>query len=295
MVHRHADPDAVGAASPFSLIGDPEFYAPGGLSSLGKRLAEHVGLEFKEEVPREEVLVILDTASLSQLPNVILEGKEAYRIDHHVTGDIEPFLVDPDASSTSEVIAKVLKLKGINLPRNVAEALMAGIIYDSKAFKLAKSSTFSVMEWLSQAGSLETAFKLLESQEELDLSKRISRIKACERLVHRKVKDYVIGATYVGANEGDAARTLVQLGLDVVYVIREEKDEYRIYARCSPRILKKGFDVSELLSSIAEELGGRGGGHKGAAGAVIPKVIGLEELINKLLGRTSRRIARTLA
>ncbi|UXD22833.1 hypothetical protein IPA_08725 [Ignicoccus pacificus DSM 13166] len=293
VVHRHADPDAVGAASPFKLLGSPTFYAPGGLSSLGKKVAKHAGIEFVEEAPKEDVIIILDTASTSQLPGVNLEGKRYYRIDHHATGNIEPFAVDPSATSTSEIVALALRLLEMELPVEISESLMSGIIYDSKGFRLAKPNAFKAMEYLSRYGSVQRAFSLLEA-EEIDFSKRMARVKACERLVYRKVKEYLIGATRIGANEGDVARTMISIGLDVIYVIREEKDEIRVYARCSPRILKLGFDVSKLLKSIGEELGGSGGGHPGAGGMVIPP-IEVEKLINKLLGRTSREIARLLS
>jgi len=292
VVHRHADPDAVASSVPFKKIGNPSFYAPGSLSLLGKRIAEYASLEFYESNPREEILIVLDTASKAQLPGVNIEGKKVFRIDHHKSGDIEPYLVDINATSTSEIIAytfsEILGLEPIE-----ATVLMSGIIYDSKMFKLASRRTFEVMAKLTAIGNLRKAFSLLEISND-DFSRRIARIKACERLAHRRVKDYIIVVTEIGAFESDIARTLVSVGADVAYVIREERNEIRVYARCSPRVLKLGFDVSALLKELAEEYGGSGGGHPGAGGCIIPKVVDFQQLTNKLLGRTSRRLVKLL-
>ena len=292
VLHRHADPDAVASSVPFKKVGSPKFYAPGGLSSLGKKVAEFASISFKEVPPSEDILVLLDTASKAQLPDVVLEGKIFFRVDHHKTGDIEPYLVDPEASSTSEIIAYSFH-ELVGLDPLEATALMSGIIYDSKMLKLAKPRTFEIMSKLSAIGDLKKAFLMLESDSD-DFSKRIARMKACERLVYRRVRDFIITVTKIGAFEGDIARTLVLMGADVAYVIREEKKEIRVYARCSPRVLKLGFDVSTLLKEIAHEYGGSGGGHPGAGGCVIPKVIEVDQLTNKLLGRTSRRLVTIL-
>ncbi len=292
IVHRHADPDAVASASPFMIMFSAKGYAPQGLSAQGKRVAEHLGLEFLQKEPEEDVLIIVDTASSSQLPGISLEGKDYLRIDHHAEGDLRPFMVYPQASSTSEIVALAFRSLGLELPKAVAEALMAGIIYDSKVFRLAKPSTFTAMEYLSRYGSVSKAFSILGEQREEDISVKIAKVKACERLVHRKVKDFVIGVTEIGAHESSVAKALLSMGLDVAFVVREEKDEVRVYARASPRA-QKYLDLAKFLSELAEELGGKGGGHRGAAGAILPKVE-YEKLVNKLLGRASRRLVEAM-
>ena len=292
LVHRHADPDAVASASPFMTLFSAKGYAPEGLSSQGKRIAEYLGLEFERGQPKENVLIIVDTASSSQLPGISLEGKEYYRIDHHAEGDLKAFMVYPQASSTSEIVALVLRELGLKPTKEIAEALMAGIIYDSKVFRLAKPTTFTAMEFLSRYGSVSKAFSLLGEQREEDLSTRMAKVKACERLIHRKVKDFIIGITEIGANESAVAKALLSMGLDVAFVVREEKDEVRVYARANPKA-QKYLDLAKFLSELAQDLGGKGGGHKGAAGAILPKVE-YEKLVNKILGRASRRLVEAM-
>jgi len=45
----------------------------------------------------------------------------------------------------------------------------------------------------------------------------------------------------------------------------------KVSARASDKDVEKGLNLKEILSKLAEELGGEGGGHKGSAGATIPK------------------------
>lgn len=293
VVHRHADPDAVASAAFFWRAGAVP-YAPGGLSSLGRRVAESVGMEFREGPIEEEWMIIVDTASSSQLPGVDLT-KEYCRVDHHAQGDLKPCLVDPEASSTSEIVSLLARELGVELDERMARALMLGIYVDSKGFKLSRPQTFSAMEYLSEFAKLSDALKMLPSEKEEDLGTRIAKLKACERLTYRKVKDYIIAVTRVGANEGAVLRTLIQcIGADAAFVVREGKEELRVYARASPRLTKLGINLAEFLSALAEEFGGRGGGHPGAAGAVLPTSVSYETLVNKIFGRLSRRIAEAL-
>ncbi len=293
VVHRHADPDAVASAAFFASLGAKP-YAPGGLSSLGKRLAERLGLEFSEGPIEETWMIVVDTASSAQLPGVDL-SKEYCRVDHHAEGDLEECLVDPSASSTSEIVALLARELGIELDEDLAEALMAGIHFDSKGFRISRPQTFTAMEYLSRFGKLSRALSVFSEKSEEDLGTRMAKVKACERLVHRKVKDYIIGVTQIGANEGAVLRSLVQcLGLDAAFAVSERDGEVRVYARASPRLLKLGISLSDFLAELARDLGGSGGGHPGAAGAILPSSVTYETLVNKILGRLSRRIAEAL-
>ena len=268
-------------------------YAPGGLSSTGEKLAESLGLEFSQGPIEEPWMIIVDTASSSQLPGVDL-SKEYCRVDHHSEGDLEECLVDPSASSTSEIVALLARELELELDEALAEALMLGIHVDSKGFRLSRPETFTALEYLSRFGKLGKALSLIAERTEEDFGTRMAKVKACERLTHRKVKDYIIGITEIGANEGAVLRALVQcVGLDAAFAVRKEKGEVRVYARASPRLLKLGISLADLLSEIAEDFGGKGGGHPGAAGAILPEVE-LEILKNKIFGRLSRRIAEAL-
>ncbi len=294
LVHRHADPDAIASAYALLKIVKGRIYAPGGLSSLGKRLAEYLGLEVSEGPITEEKVIVVDTASKAQLPGVELEDKEVIRIDHHATGDIEGF-TDPSASSTSELVSLMLKDLGVVLDPKTATALIAGILYDSKQLRISRAETFEALWYLSlQGGRASEAYKILESKQRDDFSVRVAKMKACQRLKFFKVKDFIIAITEIGSHESDVMKMLLESGADVVYVISIRDGETRIYGRLSKRALGLGLDVSEILSKLAQDYGGSGGGHKGAGGAILKGSWDFEELCKKLYGRTSRKIVELL-
>ncbi len=294
LMHRHADPDAVASAAGLLKIVKGKLYAPGGLSSLGKKVAEFLGLKISEGPVTEDRIIVVDTASSTQLPGVNLHDKEVVRIDHHATGDIGGF-TEPSASSTSELIALMLKDLGIKPDWKTATALMAGILYDSKQLRISRPETFEALWFLSvYGGKTSEAYNLLENKQRDDFSIRVAKMKACQRLKFYKVKDLIIAITEIGSHESSVIKMLLENGADVVYVVSVREGETRVYGRLSKRALNLGLDVSEILKELAEDYGGSGGGHKGAGGAILKGSWDFEELCKKLYGRTSRKIAEVL-
>lgn len=51
----------------------------------------------------------------------------------------------------------------------------------------------------------------------------------------------------------------------------DSEEGVKISARASDSLVEKGLKLNELMSGVSEKLGGQGGGHLGAAAAVIPK------------------------
>jgi len=51
----------------------------------------------------------------------------------------------------------------------------------------------------------------------------------------------------------------------------DSEEGVKISARATDSLVEKGMKLNELMGEISEKLGGQGGGHKGAAAAIIPK------------------------
>ncbi|MEE9323560.1 MAG: DHH family phosphoesterase [Candidatus Aenigmarchaeota archaeon] len=51
----------------------------------------------------------------------------------------------------------------------------------------------------------------------------------------------------------------------------DSEDGMKISARASDSLVEKGLKLNEIMGEISEKLGGEGGGHTGAAAAIIPK------------------------
>jgi len=51
----------------------------------------------------------------------------------------------------------------------------------------------------------------------------------------------------------------------------DAEDGVKVSSRASKSLVEKGINLKEIMSSVAEKLGGEGGGHIGASGATVPK------------------------
>jgi phosphoesterase RecJ-like protein len=92
-----------------------------------------------------DILVTCDTASLDRLgmlAPVASRARQVVWIDHHVSNDglgTIP-LIDPAASSTAEVVFRLMERVGGDIPTASAACLYAGIITDTGRFQYAAST-----------------------------------------------------------------------------------------------------------------------------------------------------------
>jgi phosphoesterase RecJ-like protein len=93
----------------------------------------------------ERVLVAVDCASPGRVgaePRLVEEAALTVNIDHHHDnprfGDVN--LVVPDASSTGEVLADVLRELGVRLTPEIAEALYIALVTDTGRFQYANTT-----------------------------------------------------------------------------------------------------------------------------------------------------------
>jgi phosphoesterase RecJ-like protein len=222
-----------------------------------------------------DLVVALDCSDLgrlggfSKLPR--FGQNPLINIDHHVSnvgfGDVD--LVDPQASSTAEVLLRLLEHLDVSLDETLATCLLIGMVTDTRGFRT-NNVTPRVME---------TAWRLMEAGASLPHITRHSL--DCRPLVaihlwgaalsRLRSKDGVIwtsmplgmrrGIGYQG--DGDAGLvsfllTAEEADASVVFV---EQDDGRIEVgmRAAP-----GFDVAPLAVRFG------GGGHALAAGFSIP-------------------------
>jgi RecJ-like exonuclease len=68
--------------------------------------------------------------------------------------------------------------------------------------------------------------------------------------------------------------------------VPEDRNLTKVSMRTNERVVERGIDLQQALSSASAEYGGGGGGHKIAAGAYIPKTKEQEfvQRVNRILG-----------
>jgi phosphoesterase RecJ-like protein len=283
VVVSHEGPDADGIGAAYALVI--------ALESIGKRAAAVVpdalppkfrfidrrGLFMSlaaGDLPfSPRVIVIVDTHDLSyvgaRVEALLGTAEGRVLIDHHEqkTDCIEPALLDPAASSSCELVYLLAKRLGAVLPEDAAEAVFAGIVYDTGSFAYPKTGerTFACALELVQQGvkpyvvhnrmyeSSSIGVLILQktvfSSLELHSENRI----AVQTLLRADLA--ASGASYEDAE--DLVNTPLQGRTIEVSILFKENLEGKL--RCSLRS-KGHMNVAHIAQSFG------GGGHKTAAG-----------------------------
>lgn len=149
LVIAHVDPDGDAIGS-LTAVGQ-------GLAQLGKRVtlvcddavpARFLSLPMAADVRRApgtgvpyDLVIAVDCADESRMGwayDCLPEPKPTLaNIDHHVTNTrFGAFnIIDPDASSTAEILHRFLSEIGVEMTRGIAESLLTGIVTDTMGFR----------------------------------------------------------------------------------------------------------------------------------------------------------------
>nr|MDO8108847.1 DHHA1 domain-containing protein [Candidatus Sigynarchaeota archaeon] len=283
--HENMDPDAIGSI--VGMIGFLErthpsrfsFLAyPPDISKPSRKILDHLHyqVQFVDRLDGSNFLpVLLDIQNIENVLRAsgehakILQEKSVI-IDHH---QIEPDLpsrlcyMDNTVQANCEIVHKFYKMKGLVPESPFNSALLAGIMFDSGFLKYARNSTIRAVSELLDTGLDIEEFRQFTS-ESMDISERIARLKAGIRCNITRIDDVIVVCSEVSTFEASACRGLIGLGADISLVLAENKGEIRISARQTDDCHKNhGVNLATIMRSIAEILGGTGGGHELAAAA----------------------------
>lgn len=272
--HRRPDGDTLGSTAALCL----------GLRQLGKtahilenpEITElyrhlHLGLT-KEAAEPGDTLISVDVASPGMLGDSAraLQDRIALRIDHHCTATsfTPDELVDGDAGACGEIIYDILRLLGVKLDKQLAEALYTAVSTDTGCFRYANTTahSFTVAAACAEAGGdLHTINQNVFDTNSLARLKMQSWI--IENLRLYKGGQMAVCALplaveqAIGVSEDDMEnisgfpRSIK--GVKIAATLRETADgKVKISVRALP-----GYDASIVCAKFG------GGGHKGAAGA----------------------------
>ncbi len=327
--HANADPDALAAACTLAYAikymnnsAVVKVLIPEGIGMESKKIAEICGkygvpiLLIKKRIDvanevlyKNSLCFLVDVASIEQV-KILAEyfNRCGYIIviDHHdfhnyglnLTEDQHMLtFIDSKASSTSEIIFRILSFFNLSLPKDLLEMILAGIIWDTRRFLRASAETFECVAKLLEFGA-----DYQKTQQLITLTKpyytKTAKIKCVLR--HRGYKislgstDLYMAISEVGAYESDCATALINIGYDIAIVASEEEEikatrvVYRV--RDDNTVLQIIDVYNDILKKVVQKLGGGGGGHR-AAGAVVigvPKASTIFreviEIINELAG-----------
>jgi len=249
------------------------------------------GFTFQDHVELSDidVIVIVDSNNLDQIKlfnNLDLDIPFIF-IDHHFNlrknypGNISSInLIFDNYSSTSEMVLELFDDYNLKLPIPHKYLLVSAILTDSGFLKYGNTGTITNLNNILQDQlEIQDIIPLLEREK--DISEKIARIKALQRVKIIRINDWLIGISHLSSFTASAASMLTNVGFDIGIVVSEDKSSYRITTRAKKQIcLRTGLHLGKIISEIKNV---NGGGHDGAA--TLNGRNDVEESLNQLIDK----------
>ncbi len=282
--HKNPDMDAVGAAAgicavarkkgvPAYIIRETGPTPADDLYQKIEKISEYDGrfLNAQDallEMDSRSLLVVVDTNRPDQVqsPELLSSCNKTAVIDHHrrAASYIERATFnfhEPYASSASEMVTELISyiMDPVDLLKGEAEALMAGMMLDTKNFTIRTGArTFEAAAFLRQAGADTAQVKKLFQNDLKDTIVKYGIIENA-RLYHQDIAIASVNYSVGRVTAAQAADELLNIvGINTSFVIYPEGEQIFLSAR----------SLNETnVQAIVETLGGGGNGN--AAGAQI--------------------------
>ena len=297
MGHSYSDLDAVGSAVGVAFIAEqndiPYNIVIRQNATVAKPLVERVAKEMpgamitpetaRGQLTDQDLLVIVDTYSKKTVEDVELynQAKHVVVIDHHrqVVDYMENVVMklhDPHASSAAELITGMIQFFDWReqMPQFVAEALLSGIMLDTKNFVMQTGAhTFEVAAFLRERGADPISVKSLFAGS-IEAYRQRSRLVSEAELYRGKYAvaeqaEEIPGVQIVSSQAADEL-----LGVDHVVA------SFVIYRQGTRSCISARSMGAMNVQTVMEQLGG--GGHQTMA-AVQQEGVSTEELKQRLL------------
>ncbi len=294
--HLKPDGDTIGSGltlrSALMRMGkNVEMYSRDPLPATLKSLAGSENILFGEKSAKNyDCAIILECSGLERMGDIIsaAQAKIIINIDHHAHfnnfGHIN--YINPQASSTAEIIYKLLVHFKHTFTINEADYLWAGLITDSGMFQQT-NTTFECLQVASELVKIGVkpnemyqkiySSKTLSSLNLLGLSLQTMQLACDGKVAYLRLEQAMIHAanSHVTESEDFINHTMLIPSVKVGVLFREENaTSVKVSFRS-----RQAYDVN----AIARQFGG--GGHKNAAGCTIPGT--MNAVISQVLAHLS--------
>ncbi|MCL4386889.1 MAG: DHH family phosphoesterase [Patescibacteria group bacterium] len=284
LTHRNIDGDCLGGAAALKLAlekstdKEVKIVIKDNLAEEYDFMSQFLFTPYINDLPEADLYLALDVSN----PMILCISEEEIKkihtktivIDHHANGRPAEigkiFYVDDSSSSASEIVLQTLKLLDLEITKEIATCLLAGIEPDTGSFQYSNTNP----ETLEAASELIlSGARLSKIIDKTFLNIPVEHLKlrglVIERLIYNK--KYGVVVSYINLQDLDSldlketasglSNFLDVLGdINILFMISEEKEGW---LKISLRSRRDHID----LSIFAKALGG--GGHKGASGFLI--------------------------
>ena len=306
MGHRYSDLDCLGSAvalaAAFRSLGKSAFVAYDPATTLAGELIarfskQSLFVEKQEALERmttKTLLIVTDTHSPSMLdiPDLYARATDTVVIDHHRKmvdhiDDAVIFYHEPHSSSASEMVAELIQyLHGASISKREAEALLAGIMLDTRNFIMkAGVRTFEAAAFLRKLGADTVEVKRLFSENISLYQRKAEIISTADWYRNTAIAYGAEGGSEMRVAAAQAADELLSVrGVDASFAMFPENGGVHISARSYGAL---------NVQLIMETLGG--GGHQTMAATFLKEmdVEGAQTLLKKAIDAHLHDVARS--
>ncbi|MAM35879.1 MAG: hypothetical protein CL988_01785 [Euryarchaeota archaeon] len=276
---KNGDMDTIGSAVALSAA-HPNMMACGlHLGRTARRMVDSLKAPFRKLSEHQTVwpkniggIVVVDAAAPGQVGITLPKDVPICILDHHSTCDWvlgeNDLLLQWDVRATTQIVDEyLLNYTPASRTPDVRKMLLAGLLTDTARFRHADKGAFQTAVNLLQEDDIDYA-SFLESVEtdSTSPSERGSLLRGLERAKSIDSGPWNIVHTYSGTLEGRLASLLIGTGAEISLVSRFRDGVTRMTARASRHTTQSGIHLGEIMAQVAQQIGGEGGGHDGAAG-----------------------------
>jgi bifunctional oligoribonuclease and PAP phosphatase NrnA len=301
--HENPDADTLGAALAIALAArrlgkDSEVVAADGVPPF---LAELPGADAVRRQPALEpdVAVVLDgppsrTGAVARDCADWLARATIVNIDHHVSNDGSEAAVawvDADAAATCEMVATALPGLGVELDRELATVLAAGIVQDTHTFAHpnATPTTLRVMADLVAAGAPLSAL-----HRAIYADKPFSTMRLWGRMLNdvgnRRDGRIVYAAQSIAMLEETGSAPTATEGFVDLLAGTKAANITVLFKEAAPSQVRVSVRTTERADAVAITSAFGGGGHARAAGCTVDRP--MSEAMSAVLDECERELDR---
>ncbi len=273
LTHGNSDLDAIGSAYGIKAsFGPADIFAPAGIDRVSKMVIEKLGITVLESANLEdyELVVVVDSSSPDQLQTeglVIPSG--SLIIDHHAcTGRWQEmdFFYDETRTSCCEIVKDIIDCAGIPIDHTTGLILLGGMLTDSGHFQYADHRALRAFADLLEKCQIPMDEALSLVKAPVNMSEKMAALKAIGRSKFERVGDMIVAVSFGSSYEAASCRALMAAGADVVFVGSQRDEEFRVSARATQEMVRRGVKLDVIMGQLSHETLTDGGGHGGAAG-----------------------------
>lgn len=301
LVHGNADMDAVSSAYVISrCFPTADICALNGIDRVAKMVSEKVGFSVLESFDPDdyELIVTVDSSSPDQVvEGITLPKEKTFIIDHHHRNgkwDGYESYIDDSKVACVEIMIDLIRENDYEIDRDMGLMLLGGMLTDSGHFQFADTKLLNDFSYVMEKTGIHMDEAMSLTRSEPSMSERVSVMKCIERSKFDRVGDMIVATSYGGSFEAAGCRALLLSGADVVFVASQREENFRLSARATQEMVRRGFNLGEIIKDIGTETDNDGGGHDGAAG--LSGVGDIEAMLHICMQRTMeefRKIKRS--